>query len=478
MITQERQEGVVANPEPVVGVRPTIAPELSKREARHAEVPKTIVEPTPQALGLFDQLGLWGNLGVSLLGFGGALAIIQPDGFAQLSLVAALCALVLGTILGTLAVSLSAIPGAQTGAPAMVLLRGVFGIRLSWLPTLLNIMQCIGWGVFELVIIADGAEAVTNHHGAHWIYVVAAGVLTTAFTLRPLGAVRILRRFIAPLVVVAMVYFAVQLLRQHLPSPTAGSWGGFWPAADVAVAAAVSWVPLVSDYSRHSRSPRTAFAGSFIGNGVSQIACYAIGLVALSLVAFDPNKIFNSFIALPLGALFFAILVLRESDQSFVNVYSTAVSMQNLYQRGDRRVLAVAVGIIITVIALAVDITQYQGFLYVIGSVFVPLAGVVIADYFFFDGRHRWDLSLASGGRWHMLIPWILGVAMYQLINPGTIAVWSSFWTWLATHIGFTAQPWMSASVLSFVVAVVATVLINASVAFRRRPRVDFSRAS
>jgi putative hydroxymethylpyrimidine transporter CytX len=462
MITEKP---MVANPEQAVATSPTVAPTLSKRDARHAEVPKTIVEPTPQALGIFDQLGLWGNLGVSLLGFGGALAIIQPAGFAQLSLVAALCALTLGTILGTLAVSLSAIPGAQTGAPAMVLLRGVFGVRLSWLPTLLNIMQCIGWGVFELVIIADGAEAVTNNHGPHWVYVVAAGVLTTAFTIRPLGAVRILRRFVAPLVVVSLVYFAVQLLHQHLPSPTAGSWSGFWPAADVAVAAAVSWVPLVSDYSRHSRTPQLAFVGSFIGNSVSQVACYGIGLVALSLVAFDPNKIFNSFIALPLGTLFFAILVLRESDQSFVNVYSTAVSMQNLYQRGDRRVLAVAVGILTTVIALAVDITQYQSFLYVIGSVFVPLAGVVIADYFFFDGRHRWDLSLASGGRWHMLIPWVLGVAMYQLINPGTIPLWSSFWTWVAARIGFTAEPWMSASVLSFLVAVVATVLVNRAVA-------------
>jgi len=465
MITEER---TVTKSESLAAFQPSVAPGLSKRDAKHAEVPRTIVEPTPQALGLFDQLGLWGNLGVSLLGFGGALAIIQPAGFAQLSLVAALCATVAGTILGTLAVSLSAIPGAQTGAPAMVLLRGVFGVRLSWFPTLLNILQCIGWGVFELVIIADGAEAVTNNHGPHWIYVVAAGVITTALTLRPLGAVRILRRFVAPLVVVSLVYFAIQLLHQHLPSPTTGSWAGFWPAADVAVAAAVSWVPLVSDYSRHSRTPRLAFAGSFLGNGVSQIACYGIGLIALSLVAFDPTKIFNSFIVLPLGTLFFAILVLRESDQSFVNVYSTAVSMQNLYQRGDRRILAVAVGIITTVIALAVDITQYQGFLYVIGSVFVPLAGVVIADYFIFDGRHRWDLSLGSGKRLHMLIPWVLGVAMYQLINPGTIPLWSSFWTWVATHIGFTAQPWMSASVLSFVVAVVATVLINGGISMRR----------
>src|SRR5690242_16598861 len=100
----------------------------------HAEVPLTLDEPAPRALGLLDQLGMWGNLGVSLLGFTGAIYVLYPVGPA-ISLGAALTALLIGTVLGTLAVAASAIPGTETGSPTMVLLRGLFGARMSWLPT-------------------------------------------------------------------------------------------------------------------------------------------------------------------------------------------------------------------------------------------------------------------------------------------------------------------------------------------------------
>ena len=100
---------------------------------RHSEVARNLAEPVPQALSLLDQLGLWGNLGVSLLGFTGAILVLQPGGAGtpELSLTAALIAIPLGTVLGTLPVALSGVLGARNGAPAMVLLRGLFGARLS-----------------------------------------------------------------------------------------------------------------------------------------------------------------------------------------------------------------------------------------------------------------------------------------------------------------------------------------------------------
>ena len=129
---------------------------------RHSEVAHALAEPVPQALSALDQLGLWGNLGVSLLGFTGAIFVLQPGGAGtpELSLAAGLTAIVLGTVLGTLPVALSGLPGTRTGAPAMVLLRGFFGARLCYLPTTLNILQCLGWAVFELVTIATAAHTV------------------------------------------------------------------------------------------------------------------------------------------------------------------------------------------------------------------------------------------------------------------------------------------------------------------------------
>ncbi len=102
--------------------------ELVAGDAR-SEVGPTLAAPVPRALGVIDQLGLWGNLGVSLLGFTGAIFVLQPGGAgtARLSIVAAVCAIVAGTVLGTVPIALAGLPGTQTGAPAMVLLRGVFG---------------------------------------------------------------------------------------------------------------------------------------------------------------------------------------------------------------------------------------------------------------------------------------------------------------------------------------------------------------
>jgi nucleobase:cation symporter-1, NCS1 family len=252
-----------------------------------------------------------------------------------------------------------------------------------------------------------------------------------------------------------------ELLSNPLPSLTEGTWSGFSIAVDTTIAVAVSWVPMAADYARHSRSTSAAFTGAFAGYGFAQIACYALGLLALVTVAANEDQISAAFIAVPLGGLAFAILAVRELDQSFANVYSATVSTQNLRPRWDRRKIAVTVGVLITLLALAVNIYGYASFLSLIGSVFVPLFAVLAVDYFCFSGRSRWDLTVDSQARWVMLVPWALGFVTYQLIYPGQVGWWASAWGGLAEAIGFTAQPWMSASLFSFAVAAAVTALVG-----------------
>ncbi|QIZ39011.1 cytosine permease [Saccharopolyspora sp. ASAGF58] len=431
-----------------------------------AEVPHTLDEPAPKTLGVLDQGAFWGNLGVSLLGFSGALAVLAPSGVPQLSFTAAVTACVVGTVIGSIMVGISAIPGARTGAPAMMLLRGLFGTKLSYLPTVLNALQLVGWGTFELLVIAQGAEALFGG-GPRWLYVVLAGAVTTALSLRPLGALRLLRRYVSIAVAIAMVYFFVQLLVSHpLPDMNTGSWQGFWPGADAALAVAVSWIPVASDYSRHSKSATGAFTAATVGYSVTQIACYLLGLLGLALVAGDADKAFDPLLAVPLGVIFFGILVLREVDQSFANTYSTAVSIQNLRPSADRRVLCLVIGAVITLLALTLDIAQFSNFLLLIGSVFVPMFGVLAVDYFGHARRRDWDLSAQAPSRWGMLLAWLLGFSAFQLINPGELGWWSRLWTGVRDALGFTVPTWMSAALTSFLVAALAAAIIGA---FRRR---------
>ena len=430
---------------------------------RRSEVARTLAEPVPQALSLLDQFGLWGNLGVSLLGFTGAIFVLQPYGAGtpELSMAAALTAIAVGTLLGTVPLALAGLPGAQTGAPAMVLLRGLFGARLSYLPTVLNILQCLGWAVFELVTIATAAHTVAPAL-PKWGYVLIAGVATALLTIRPLGAIRVLRKYATGAVLIVLCYLFVQLVRHPLPGFTHGTWSGFWAATDTVVAVAISFAPLAADYTRHSRTPRAAFAGALGGYGVTQVLCYVIGLLALVTVAHgNPDQIYGAFIALPVGALGFAVLAARELDQSFADVYSTAVSIQNLRPLWDRRVLAGVIAALTTAGALWLNIADYENFLVLIGSVFVPMSAVLVADYFVVS-RGRWDLSAAARSRWLMLLPWAAGFVTYQLINPGYVSWWASAWTSFGHDIGFTPASWMSASILSFAVAAVVTLLAGA----------------
>ncbi|RSN70410.1 purine-cytosine permease family protein [Actinomadura sp. WAC 06369] len=425
------------------------------------EVPYTLDEPAPKVLGFWDQSAFWANLGVSLLAFSGAYTVLAPDedGVPTLSIAAGIVAMIVGTAVGGLMLGLAAVPGARTGRPAMVLLRGLFGARLSYVPTVLNIAQLVGWGTFELIVIADAARHLWDGV-PRWGYVIAAGVLTTALTIWPLGSVRLLRRYVTAAVMVALVYFYVRLVREPLPDLTDGGWDGFLIGADAALAVSISWVPVAADYTRHARSERGAFGAAAVGYSVTQIVAYVLGLLALALAGATGN-VFDPFLAVPLGVLFFGVFVLREADQSFANVYSTAVSIQNLAPRADRRVLTVALGALITVLALALDIGDYAGFLSLIGSVFVPMLGVLAADFFLGRGRDGWDGSAAAPSRWGMVAAWVVGFVAYQLINPGTVSGWAGFWTDVRNLLNFAPQSWMSASLLSFLLAGAAALAVG-----------------
>ena len=439
------------------------------RTAVPVEVPRTLEEAPPRPLGLGDQLALWGNLGVSLLAPVAAGFIVAPDpALPALSLVAALAAIAVGTVVGGAVLGLGAVPGAQTGAPAMVLMRGLFGRRGSYLPTALNVAQCVGWATFEVVIIAEAASRLTDR-SLRPAFVVAAGVAATAMAVRPLGALRALKKVAAWGVVASTVYLFVQVLRRPLPALGEGSWEGFWKATDVAIALAVSWVPLAADYSRHSRSAKAAFAGAAVGYGAASAAFLSLGVLALAAFALAPGfDVIDALLAVPAGGLALLVLLVDELDEAFANVYSTAVSAQNLGPRLDRRLLAVAVGAVAVALGLVVDVVAYEGFLFLIGSVFVPLSATFAVDYYLLR-RGAWDVGDGAPARWAMVVPWVAGFVAYQLVNPGIVGPWQRFWVARQGDLGFAPPSWASASLVSLAVAAAVALAVGGATR-RRRP--------
>jgi NCS1 family nucleobase:cation symporter-1 len=430
------------------------------------DAPLTLADPPARTLGLRDSVGLWGNLGISLLLPVAAVFVVLPGR----PLAETIGAIVVGAVIGSLLLGLAAAAGAREGVPAMVLLRGLLGRRTSYLPTVLNLVQCVGWATFEIVIIAEAASRALDT--PRWPFVLVAGVLATAMALRPLGVVRLLSRYAVWAALAAIVYLFVEVLREPLPPIADGSATSFWTAADIVIALPISWFPLAADYTRHNRTARGAFTGSALGYGVATVAMFTLGVLALAAYGSSGLDVVDALLAVPLGALAVLVLIVVELDEAFANLYSTAVSAQNVVARMDRRVLALVVGAAATLMALAFDITSYEPFLFLIGAVFVPLVGVFAVAYWLLP-RGAWNTSDTAPARPLLLLPWVAGFVAYQLTLPtyfdGPGAGWTSWWTARQGDLGIDAANGWSASLVSLVVAAVLTALIAGSGALRAR---------
>lgn len=419
------------------------------------EAPTTLAEDQPRSLGFADQLGLWANLGISLLIPVTATFLVAPGQ----SFVATVVAILAGTAIGCVLLALVARAGARTGAPTMVLLRGLLGRSGSYAPTALNLLQCVGWATYEIWIISFAAHAVWDGL-PRWGYVLIAGAVATLMALRPLGSVRLLKRIAVVAVLACSAYFLVETVRRPLGDLSEGSWTGFWTSMDLVIALPVSWIPLVADYSRFSRSPRAAALGTGLGYAASSAAFFLLGVLALRAYAGAGDDVVGALLAVPAGAIALVILAVDEVDEAFANIYSTATSAQNVVPRADRRVLAVAVGAVATLLALAVDGGAYEPFLFLIGAVFVPLAATLVVDFAL--SRGGYDTSAAAPARWRMLVPWVAGFVAYQLTAPTVLADWTSwegFWRDGQDLLGVSPTNGFSASLVAIAVAGVLTPL-------------------
>src|SRR6266508_3669670 len=422
------------------------------------------IEPVPErlrVLGLLDSTLLWTNLGVSLL------VLVLPAYF-DLSLKDALAATLVGGVIGNGMLALAALIGADGRVPTMVLQRAPLGQRGSYIATVLNVLQCLGWAIFELIVIATAAGLLCDQlfgFKAIWVWKLAFGGLATLLALLgPIGFVRrFVRKFAIWAVVASIVYLTWWILEGAnlggLWSHGGGHHGSFWLAVDTVVAVTVSWTPLVADYTRFSRDRRSAFLG------------VGVGYLLPTLFQFG----FGSILVLSRGvaaALALLALTVDETDEAFANVYSAAVSTQNLFPRVSQRALIVCASIVATGGALAIDMRSYQRFLLLLGAVFVPLLGVLVAHWLLNGARYtRSDIFESPAVRPGSIVAWSGGFLLYEwLYQPTDLGFWSD---WLG-HLP-TPSYQIGASLPSFALAFLLTWL--AGLASRRVPALAWLRA-
>lgn len=370
-----------------------------------------------------DHASLWFSLGVGLL-------VMQVGAYLMpaLGTQEAVLAIVAGSILGAGLLGWVAKIGCDSGLASAGLMHAVYGRTFARLPIVLNIVQLIGWGTFELVVMRDASVAIGRQAGgmaASYWPVLATLLWGGVVTLLISGSmVQLVRRIIArvalPLVVLSLLWLSWQFLGLAQAQGLEQLWQrrgeggmGVMPALDLVIAMPISWLPLVADYARHGRHGGAALRGAWTGYALANMWCYALGvLVALTL----PSKDLVTALLLAQGGLIaLSLILIDEVDNAYGDAYSGAVSSHSLWPRWSVRQWGMVVAVACTLLALVLPMHSLEPFLLLLSSVFVPLFGVILGRLAF--GADAAAL-LAKAGKAHAapIAIWLAGVAFYHLL--------------------------------------------------------------
>lgn len=382
-------------------------------------LPEWGIDPVPQKhriLGGFDYFILWSSLGVGLLVFSAGSFLSEAPFYY------ALLAIIIGSITGSILLSLAGKIGSDHAIPSLIGIRPAFGLYGSYLAAILNIIQLIGWTTFEILILSKAAQQLTNIHVTFVWNIIFGIIITLLGIFGPLFLVKQwLSKFAIWIVYASSIIILVVLLSQNLPNAisTAGKDMSFFVALDLVIAMPISWMPLVSDYNRFAKTSRAAFVGTLVGFSITNIIFY-LGGVLLGLG--DVSSIIISIQAILFGFILLVIVV-DEVDNAFADIYSAAISSQSIFHNLNQRHLIIGFTIVSTILSIFISIEGYEQFLLLIGALFIPLFGVVLTDYFVVKrGRYQNNMMYGDGNTlikigYPAIVAWSIGAVLYYLLS-------------------------------------------------------------
>ncbi|MGN0369869.1 MAG: putative hydroxymethylpyrimidine transporter CytX [Butyrivibrio sp.] len=347
---------------------------------------------------------IWFGAGVSIA------EILTGTYFAPLGFTKGIIAILIGHLIGAVMMFAAGYIGGVKRKSAMETVKMSFGGKGSILFSALNVIQLIGW---TAIMIYDGSVAANGIFDAgRWVWALVIGVLIILWCvigLTNLGKVNTIA--MAALFILTIVMFKVIFFGNgDTPAIVQDDSLTFGAAVELAVAMPLSWLPLISDYTREAKKPVAATAVSVVVYSIVSIFMYIIGMGAAIITGeYDIALIM---VKAGFGVVGLLIIVFSTVTTTFLDAYSAGVSSVSIFSKIKEKWFAVAVTVIGTVGAIVYPMDNITNFLYFIGSVFAPMIAVQIADFFILKNRDYSDKAVNIRN----LIIWLLGFVAYRLL--------------------------------------------------------------
>lgn len=351
---------------------------------------------------LLDNALIWFGAGVSIA------EILTGTYFSSLGFGRGLAAILVGHVIGCIMLFLAGVIGGTSRKSAMETTKSSFGSKGGLLFAILNVLQLVGW---TAIMIYDGALAADGIFSAgRWVWCLIIGLLIIVWiligitNLGILNTVAMVLLFLLTIVLCRVIFFSGNVITT-VPDDSLS----FGAAVELAVAMPLSWLPLISDYTREAKEPVKATAVSAVVYGLVSCWMYIIGMGA-SLFTGE-SDIAQILLKAGLSIAGLLIIVFSTVTTTFLDAYSAGISSESVLAKLKGNHAAIAVTIIGTIAAILFPMDDITDFLYLIGSVFAPMIAVQIADFFILH-RDRKE----SDFDWRSLILWFIGFVIYRML--------------------------------------------------------------
>ena len=363
---------------------------------------------------------IWFGAGVSIA------EILTGTYFASLGLRNALLTILIGHLIGCTLLFFAGYIGGKARKSAMETTKMSFGQKGGLFFALMNVIQLIGWTAIMIYDGALSANAIWNT--GIWLWALVIGLLIILWikigitNLGKINTVTMTALFILTLVLCKVIFFG-----NGSAAPISEGGLTFGGAVEMAVAMPLSWMPLISDYTKEAEKPFAATLTSSVTYGIISCWMYIIGMGAALFAGTTDISLIMVRAGLGLAGLL--IVVFSTVTTTFLDAYSAGISAESLTSRISGKTMGIVVAVIGTVGAMLFPMDDITNFLYFIGSVFAPMIAIMIADFL---------VKAEDSGRdvqWVNLLVWLLGFCLYRYLMTVDFVLGNTFPDILITMI-------------------------------------------